>query len=209
MPMMRIAAQVHARELTACQLAKYLPIFRAGRWTDHARRSLHQHALQKLDLFGQGRVLGGERVDLAHRMQHGRVVAPAEAPADLGQRAQRQRLRKIHGDLARAHDIGGAARGQDVGAADVEMGRDQLLDVLDLDPLRLMRADQIPDRELGRLDAERRAVQRGVREQTIDGAVEVAAVGLDGAGDIGGDGGRHVEIGMDEFGGGDARLRGF
>ena len=60
-------------------------------------------------------VLADQRLDLAHGVQHGGVVAPAEAAADLGQRAQRQHLRQIHRDLARLHHGGGAALGQDVG----------------------------------------------------------------------------------------------
>jgi hypothetical protein len=36
------------------------------------------------------------------------VVAPAEAAADLGQRAQGEDLGEVHGDLARAHHRGGA-----------------------------------------------------------------------------------------------------
>src|SRR5215204_1237799 len=70
-----------------------------------ARRSglLLQHALQKLDLVAERGVVGKRLFDLAHRVQNGRVVAAAEAPADLRQGAQGQNLRQIHGDLPRAH----------------------------------------------------------------------------------------------------------
>src|SRR5262249_18917115 len=44
---------------------------------------LLQLPLQRLDLFRQRGVLGDQRLDLAHGMQHGGVVAAAEAPADL------------------------------------------------------------------------------------------------------------------------------
>ena len=87
-----------------------------------------------------------QSLDLAHGMQHRRVVAAAEAPADLRQRARRQRFGEEHGDLARAHHIRRPPGGEDVGLADVVMAGDELLDVLDLDPFRLARAHQILDR---------------------------------------------------------------
>src|ERR1700726_393958 len=46
---------------------------------------LLQQALQEFDLLRECRVVAGERLDLAHGVQHGGVVAPAEAPADLRQ----------------------------------------------------------------------------------------------------------------------------
>src|SRR5215467_1917316 len=48
-------------------------------------RSLLQLALQRLDLFGQRGVVADQVLDLAHRMQDGGVIAPPEAPPDLGQ----------------------------------------------------------------------------------------------------------------------------
>src|SRR5262245_567816 len=49
--------------------------------------SVLQLALQDLDLLGQAGVVADEILDLAHRMQHRRMVAPAETPADLRQGA--------------------------------------------------------------------------------------------------------------------------
>src|SRR3954470_1548732 len=46
-----------------------------------------EHALQELDLVVQRRVLAEALLDLPNRVQDGRVIAPAEAAADLGQRA--------------------------------------------------------------------------------------------------------------------------
>ena len=43
-----------------------------------------QLPLQRFHFLQQGRVLGDQRLDLAHRVQHGGVIAPAEAAADLG-----------------------------------------------------------------------------------------------------------------------------
>ena len=91
------------------------------------------------------RVALQQRLDLAHRVQHGGVVASAEAPADFRQRAHGQRLGEKHRHLPRLDDDGGAARGQNVGARDAVVARDKLLDVLDLDPLGLVRADQVAD----------------------------------------------------------------
>src|SRR3954463_3209670 len=47
------------------------------------RKSLLQVPLQNLDLVGQHGVVADQAFDLAHRMQHGGVIAPAEAAADL------------------------------------------------------------------------------------------------------------------------------
>ena len=115
-----------------------------------------KHPLQQLQLFAQGRVRSAQALDLAHRVQHRCVIASAEATADLRQRAQRQRLGEIHRHLTRLHHGRRAARRENVGAADAVVAGDQLLDVLDLDPLGFARADQIADRRLRRLDAERR-----------------------------------------------------
>jgi hypothetical protein len=46
---------------------------------------LLQLPLQRFDLFGQGDILGDQRLDLAHGVQHRGVVASAEAAADFGQ----------------------------------------------------------------------------------------------------------------------------
>ena len=54
-----------------------------ARWTG-TPSSLLQLTLQRLDLFGQRHILGDQRLDLAHGMQHRGVVAPTEAAADLG-----------------------------------------------------------------------------------------------------------------------------
>ena len=48
-----------------------------------------------------------------------------------------------------------------------------------------------------------------MRKQAVDGAVKIPAVGLNGGGHIGRDGGGNVEIGMGELCGGDARLKNF
>ena len=146
-----------------------------------------------LDLLGERGVVADQALDLAHRVQHRGVVAAAEAPPDLGQRAQRQRLCQIHRDLARAHHIGGAARGQEIGAADIVLPRDDALDVLDLDALRLLRADQVAHRALGHVHGDRLAGQLVVREQAVERAVEIAAVVGDRLGDEGEDRRRHVE----------------
>ena len=42
-----------------------------------------QLALDHLDLFGERPVIADQTFDLADGLQHGGVVAPAEAPADL------------------------------------------------------------------------------------------------------------------------------
>src|SRR6185436_18885941 len=65
------------------------------------------------------------------RVQHGRVVAPAERTADLGEAVAGVLAREVHGDLARPRHTRGAARGQQVVRGDREGVRDELLDSLD------------------------------------------------------------------------------
>jgi hypothetical protein len=62
---------------------------RGGTVAAHVWRpaSILELALERLDLVGKRAVVGGERLDLAHGVQHGGVVAPAKSPADLRQRA--------------------------------------------------------------------------------------------------------------------------
>ncbi len=57
---------------------------RTGR-TRTAVKSILELTLKRLDLFGKGTVIAGQRFDLAHRVQHGCVIAAAKAAADLRQ----------------------------------------------------------------------------------------------------------------------------
>src|SRR6516165_3338483 len=81
-----------------------------GRLAPRRTRSLLQLPFQQFDLFGQRGIGAHEILDLAHGVQHRRMVATAEAPPDLRQRAQRQRLGEIHGHLPRTNDICRAPR---------------------------------------------------------------------------------------------------
>ena len=148
-------------------------------------------------------------LDLAHGVQHRGVVAAAEAPSDLRQRAQRQRLGEIHRHLPRAHDVGGAPRRQQVGAAHIVLPRHHALDVLDLDALGLLRADQVAHLALGHFERDRLAGELAVGEQPVERAFEVAAVVGHGLGDEGEHRRRHVEAGMMLLGGGGADLEDF
>ena len=69
-------------------------------------------------------------------------------------------LGEEHRHLTRLDDGGGAARGENVGARDAVVARDQLLDVLDLHPFGLVRADEVADGRFRRLDRQRRAGRR-------------------------------------------------
>src|SRR5258708_5681906 len=50
-------------------------------------------AFEPLNLFGEDGVVAGQGLDLAHGVQHGGVVAAAEAAADLGQRPKGEDFR--------------------------------------------------------------------------------------------------------------------
>src|SRR2546430_2837349 len=86
-------------------------VLSSGR-ADPADSSLFlQLPLQQLDLFGQRGVGIPEIFDLAHGVQHGRVITSAGTSPDLRQRTQRERLGEIHRHLPRTHHICRAPRG--------------------------------------------------------------------------------------------------
>src|ERR1700730_18287642 len=62
-------------------------------------RSVLKQALEHLDFLRESGVIAGERLDLAHGVQHGGVVAATEAAADFRKRAQRQDFGEVHRDL--------------------------------------------------------------------------------------------------------------
>src|SRR5690349_17000817 len=65
--------------------AARLPLFpRAALRSGRFRALFLEHALQQLDLLAEIAVVLHHLLDLAHRMQDGRVVASAETPADFG-----------------------------------------------------------------------------------------------------------------------------
>ena len=159
------------------------------------------------DLFGQRGIPGHQCLDLAHGVQHRGVVASAEPAADLGQRTQRQRLGQIHRDLTRPNHVRGPPRRQQVRTADIVLPGDHPLDVLDLDPLRFLRTDQVAHLALGHFQRHRLGVELGVGEQAVDGAFEVAAVMGDGARQIVQHRFRHVEARVMRAGRRHARLQ--
>ena len=87
------------------------------------------------------------------------------------------------------------------------MPRDHPLDVLDLDALGFLRADQVAHLALGHFQRHRLGVELAVRQQAVDGAFEIAAVVGDGAGEIVQHRRRHVEGRMMGARGCDARLQ--
>src|SRR4051794_40393556 len=78
-------------------------------------------------------ILGAELLDLADGVDHRRMVATAESPADLGQRARSQLLGEIHGDLPRPGDLAGAAGRGHLRLADPVMFGNPGLDLVDRD----------------------------------------------------------------------------
>ena len=143
-------------------------------------------------------------LDEAVRPENSRVVTAAETAPDFRKRARGQELGKIHCDLARPHYGRGPPRGENIGAAYIEAACDQFLDVLDLNLLRLRSSHQITNGALGGFHRKRRAIQRRMREQPVDGAIKIAAIRLNDARDISDDRGRNFESRMHLFRGGNA-----
>ena len=91
----------------------------------------------------------------------------------------------------------------------VVVARDDALDVLDADPARLARADQVAQRDLGRSDGDRLAGELPLGDQAVERAFEVAAVGGDRLGDVFEDRLGDIEARVLRLRGGVARLPGF
>src|SRR3984885_10680287 len=89
-----------------------------------------QMTFEYFDFGGGGGVYSDQVLVLADRVQDGGMVSPSEPAADLGERAQRQGLGQIHGDLPRTYHVGGPPRRQQVAAADIVVARDDALDFL-------------------------------------------------------------------------------
>src|SRR5262245_42947479 len=81
-----------------------------------------------LERLGIGREAVGRALDGMHDR---RVVAAAEAAGYVGEREVGVLAREVHGDLARPHEAGGAAGGQQLVARDVEGLADRVLDRLE------------------------------------------------------------------------------
>src|SRR5690349_12124423 len=93
-----------------------------------------QHLAQEFDLLLEHRIALAELFDPPAGMQHRCVVAAAETPADIGQRAAGQFARQEHRHLARPrHTARAPCRVQLADIELVELGR-LLLDLLDRDP---------------------------------------------------------------------------
>ena len=129
------------------------------------------------------RVLADADLDPAQRVEHGGVIAAAVEAADLGQREAGRLAGEEDRDLAGAQRHRGAAGADQLGPGDPEGGRDVLLDLLDR---RLRRAGRGLRDELGdQLRVERPGGDRGVGDDPGQGAVQLAHVGVDAAGELG------------------------
>ena len=95
----------HARPNQAV-LTKGLAVGQTGRNAPAPTKWLFlKHALQQLDLLGEVAIVLNHLFNLPHGMLDGRMVAPTETTADLGQGPRCERLGEVHGDLARPHHI--------------------------------------------------------------------------------------------------------
>ena len=72
-------------------------------------------AHQDLQVLSELGILRSQRLDPAHRVKHGRVIAPAEPAANVGQGSSGELLGQPHRRLTRASDRAGPALGEQVG----------------------------------------------------------------------------------------------
>ena len=129
-----------------------------------AERSAFELARQQADVRIELGVAGAELLDLADGVDHGRVIAPAEAAADVRKRFGRELLREVHRDLARAGDFAGPARRRHLGLADPVMLGDLGLDLVDRDPA-LVGAKDVGEHFFDEGDVDRRARSSSHRRQ--------------------------------------------
>src|SRR5574343_1038272 len=122
-----------------------------------ALEGLLQH-VQLLVQFGELLALAR---NLAHRVQHGGVVAPAEQLANLGQALLRQLLGQVHGNLARPGNAGRALLAVHVGDLDLVVVGHRLLDVFHAD-LPVLDRKQIAQRLARELDGDVLLVEAAV-----------------------------------------------
>ncbi len=108
-------------------------------------------------------------------MHDGRVVAPAELAADLGQRARGQLLGQIHRHLPGPGHRAGAPGGMHVGNAHVEVLGDAFLDLLDRDAA-LIRPQEVAEHLLGAFQRDRLADQGGVGDDAGERPLELTDV---------------------------------
>ncbi|PAV66171.1 hypothetical protein WR25_02116 [Diploscapter pachys] len=137
----------------------------------------HQRPHRRVDIA----VLIAQFLDLAHRVDDGRMVAPTELAPDLGQRARRQALRQIHGNLARAGDGAAAARRHQIERLQLEMLADELLDLVDRHaPLRP--AQHVAQRRQREIQVDTVAGQLRIGDHAVQRAFQLADVGVDARG---------------------------
>src|SRR5882724_193896 len=121
--------------------------------------------------------------NLVYGVKDGGVMLTPELPADLRERRGGDLLDNLHSYLARESDGAGVAANFQVLFAQVEMLADALLDQVDGDAFFLRRYDIAQDllRSGERDDG---SCQRSVSHQAGKSALELAHVGLNGAGDV-------------------------
>nr|GEW26933.1 hypothetical protein [Tanacetum cinerariifolium] len=134
-----------------------------------------QGLLEHVQFVVAFRVLGPVQRNLAHRVQHGGVVAAAEQFADFGQAFLRQFLGQVHRDLARPGDIGRAALGIHVRDLDVEEIGHGLLDVFHRN-LPVLHRQQVLQRFLHHVDRNIFAVETRIRQNFTQRAFQLAHV---------------------------------
>src|SRR5215467_4359196 len=93
-----------------------------------------EHLAQEIHFLLEHGIGLAQGLDPTARMQHGRVVSPAEASPDIGKRTAGELAREIHRDLTRARDAPRTASRMQLTQIElVEFGR-LFLDLLDGNP---------------------------------------------------------------------------
>src|SRR5690606_18659634 len=117
-------------------------------------------------------------------MKNGRMVTSAEAATDFRQRARRHHLGEIHCDLTRLDDGAGTAVRQQVLLRDIVMTRDDALDFLNADALRLANAGQVAQQFIDAINGNV-WLERLAEQKLVESAFQFAARSSDSAGNVG------------------------
>ena len=115
--------------------------------------SAFERLLQHMQLLVQLCQLLALRRNLANRMQHGGVVAPAEQFSNFWKAFLRQLLGQVHRNLAWPRNAGRALLAVHVGDLDLVVVGHRLLDVFHTD-LPVLDGQQIAQRLAGQLDGD-------------------------------------------------------
>ena len=137
-----------------------------------------EHAAQEIDVFREDGIKFPQFINFFYRVHDRRMVAPTELTPDLGERARRELLGQIHGNLAGPGHGTSAPRRMHIGYSDVEVLSDPLLYFLDGNP-PVVGAEQVVEHFLSGLERNITPDQLSMSDDPVQRTLEFANVSGD------------------------------